>query len=64
MQIPELSIVFRFDQLMDKKSNFKIWLFGQFTMEIGDFRQNLYGPKHDFLVTESKNVKKQTPIKF
>ena len=56
--MPMLSSVFRFDQLMDKKSNFKIWLFGQFTMEIGDFRQNLYGPKHDFPVTESKNVRK------
>ena len=37
---------------MVEKFNVKIWLFGQFTMEIGDFRQNLYRPKHDFLATE------------
>ena len=47
---------------MDEKSNLKIWLFGQFTMEIGDFRQKLKGPKHDFLVTESKNVRKWTHL--
>ena len=52
IQIKTLRSVFGFDRLMDEKSNLNIWLFGQFTMEIGDFRQTLYGPKHDFLVTE------------
>ena len=41
IQMPMLSIVFRYERLLDEKSNLKIGLFSQFTKKIGNFRQNL-----------------------